>query len=80
MPDSLMGDSGSGAIEPRESSIPGVPERNRLVAEWTGDDLTVTFTDAIGGRCPYAEMEWCCNKQAGHDGPHESASFGGSGA
>lgn len=23
--------------------------------------------------CEYAEMEWRCCKQAGHDGPHESA-------
>lgn len=49
---------------------------NRLVAVWSDEGLVVTFEpldSASGGACPYAEMDWTCCKQAGHDGPHESA-------
>lgn len=28
------------------------------------------------GDCPYAEADWYCAKQEGHEGPHESVSLG----
>lgn len=38
-----------------------------------GSDQSEAAGMPSDGECPYAEMDWCCAKRAGHDGPHESA-------